>query len=309
MNKKYRLVAVIAVVSIALPSFAQPHKRMAKEVVADTVFHDQKASRFSDFIAADMLDNISKSSKYFYNNAMSMLDMMPSFDVLVQSIGDSAISIDRDVFIDSTGRAKHFNRKAMVIKRPHGQRNRVHVFADSLTNSQSVVVFSDGNKTTIIQNGKDTIVVDSPTMPNMNFDMFTMPPRMGMMPRWFDRDFNMAFGEPSGFEAENPSEQELEMLKNKSLIPSVSLNNPLDIYDLKLRYNSRSRTLSLEYRAADVNKTAVKIISQDGKLLDEASLLSRDGVFRRTFKATDSADYVYIAISSEKKFSVSKFWL
>ncbi|TCN70115.1 hypothetical protein [Acetobacteroides hydrogenigenes] len=320
--KKGLLIALLALGVVVTAAAGSQHKQSSKpkyQAKADTSFN-VKAESFGDFSSMEkMMEDMHKQSRNFFDNAMAMVEEMGGRDFGFPAQLDSIVKkLENDEFVDSLGNSKFHKRKGMIIPRPkmHGKQYRFRT--DSLGNNESIVVLSDGKKTTIIKNGKDTTIVDGPMdsiMSDFGGDI-DISRRQFMMPRFNFRGFNdedwdvaapRSFGN-EGMASESPSVQEMEMLAKKGIIPSKQTKNSLDVENVSIRSNNRSNTYSVTFRLEDAEQCDLQVVAPDGMTLEKSTIIGSQGRFKRTVKITPNQDYVYVVIANNKKISVSKFW-
>jgi hypothetical protein len=316
--KRYFFLIALGLVAASTTAFAQTKSTQKKASMAknEKVRVDTSACRSIDqFFTDDMMRDMSRSSRSFYNQAMKMMQEMPDIQGMISS--EDFAGMDRFFSSDSTQQRKGINRKGMAGKRPHMRGNRFTITTDSSGNQQSIKVISKDGKTTIIRNGKDTTFVDGPfvperDMPNMNFDML-VPPSFDMMPNFGGRDFQdrdfVVRRSRGGLEAESPSVQENDLLVKKGIVSSKDIKSRLDVEDLSLVQNRKNGTVRISYELENAEQSELQLVSPEGTVVEKVTLIGNDGEFRRTIKMDKTYDYVYVVISNSKKVSVGKFWL
>ena len=318
--RKGLLIALLALGVVATAAAGSLQKKSVKpkyQAKADTSFNIQSEDFDSPASIEKMMKEMHKQSRNFMSDAMAMLDDMPmhGFPANMDSIMKK---MEREEFVDSSGNCKFHKHKGMVIKHPkmHGKQFRIRT--DSLGENESIVVLSDGKKTTIIKNGKDTTVVDGPMdniTDNSDFNM-DMPTMRHGMPRFNFRGFGndeldamakRSFNE-EGYTPEAPSVQEMDMLIKKGIVSSKEVKNTLNVEDVSIVSNGRSNTYSVVFRLEGTEQCELQVVTPDGMTLEKSTIIGNEGRFKRTVKITPNQDYVYVVVSSDKKISVNKFW-
>lgn len=322
--KKGLLITMLVLGTVVIAAAGNPQKKGMKpkyQAKADTSFNI-KSDSFDDFASFDMekmMKEAQKQSSHFVDDALAMLDDMPNCYIDFPAKLDSIIKMEREEFIDSTGNCKFHKRRGMIIPRPqmHGRQYRLRT--DSLGKNESIVVLSDGKKTTIIKNGKDTTIIDGPmgnVMDNFGGEM-NHPFSHQMMPRFNfrsfdDGDFNEALPRAFGnnrMASESPSVEEMEMLAKKGVISSKDFKNRLEIDNVSIRSNNRGSTYLVSFGLEGAEQCDLQVVTPDGMTLEKSTIIGSQGRFKRTVKITPNQDYVYVVISFGKKISVNKFWL
>ncbi len=300
----------------SIPKKSQKPKYQAK---ADTSFNTQPYNFDSPASIEEMMKEMHKQSRSFMNDAMAMMNDAPMHDFHFPASMDSIMKkMEQGEFVDSSGNCKFHKRKGMVIKHPkmHGKQFRIRT--DSLGKNESVVVLSDGKKTTIIKNGTDTTVVDGP-MDNItdNFDFnMDMPTMRHGMPQFNFRGFGnddlnsmakLSFSQGE-YAPEAPSVQEMDMLVKKGVVSSKEAKNTLNVEDVSIIPNGRNNTYSVVFRLEGIEQCELQVVAPDGMTLEKSTIIGNENRFKRTVKITPNQDYVYVVVSSDKKISVNKFW-
>lgn len=322
--KKGLLITMLVLGVVVVAAAGNPQKKGMKpkyQAKADTAFNIKSDSfdGIASFDMGKMMEEMQAQSRHFMDDALAMLDEMPGYSGDFPAKLDSLIKLEREEFIDSTGNCKFHKRRGMVIPRPqmHGKTYRFRT--DSLGNNESIVVLSDGKKTTIIKNGKDTTIVDGPmgsVMDDFGGDMNHSFSRQ-MMPRFNfrgfdDSDFSGALPRAFGnnrMASESPSVEEMEMLVKKGVVPGKELKNSLDIENVSIRSNSRGSTYLVSFGLEGAEQCELQVVAPDGMTLEKSTIIGSQGRFKRTVKITPNQDYVYVVVAFGKKISVNKFWL
>jgi len=320
--RKGLLIALLALGVATTAAAGGLQKRSQKpkyQAKADTSANI-KSDEFNSVTSFDrMMTEMQKQSQSFMNNAMAMLDDMPMQNFNFPEKEDSLLKrMGRNEFVDSLGNCRFHKRRGMVGACPKMHGKQLRMRTDSLGNSESIVVLSDGKKTTIIKNGKDTTIVDGP-MDNImddfgfNMDMPTMHHSMPMFNfRGFDdNDSSTMPGHTlrEGFVSEAPSVEEMSMLAKKGIISSKESNVGLKVEGLNLFHNSRSNTYSVIFSLKGVKQCELQVVDSDGTALEKSTIIGNDDRFKRTVKIVPNQDFVYVVVSNNGKVSVNKFWL
>lgn len=309
--KKYAFLIVAGLLIAGTSVFAQqkPTKKKNNKVKADTTICMYK--NFDERALNDMMQKMQHSSRDFYAQAMQMMEDFQGFDIPSPEEIGSMMRMDHNMFRDSLS-----NGKDGKMRHPRMHKNRMFTLTDTTGNCQSIVVMSSDGKTTIIRNGKDTTVVNGPfvperDMPDMTFDWPT-PPSFDRMPSWRG---NQGRGDitikrfRAGIEPEQPSIQEVNMLISKGIISSKDVKNNLDVEDIDIVRNSRNRTITISYELNDISQSDIQVVDPLGNVIEKSSLTGQDGNFRRTIRMDKKNDYIFVAITANKKVSICKFWL
>lgn len=322
--KKGMLIVLLAVGVVASASAGDPLKKGKKsshKAKADTCF----SSMPDKYASVDkLMDDMHRQSRDFFDNAMSMLKDFDMNGIELPSGLDTVIVKQHGDAVDSIGHARKLKHRGMIINRPkmHGKNYSFNV--DSLGKNESIVVLSDGKKTTIIKNGTDTTIVDGPMSSSMLGGRFDFDNEDGMMemPRFnfrgfrnfddgFDRSFDVQrdrLPRAEKIAPESPSVQEMEMLVKKGIVSGKDAKSKLNVKSVNVISNMRGSTYSVVFWLDGVEQCDLQVVTPDGVSLEKATIVGSDGKFRRTLKITPNQDYVYIVVSSDRKVFVSKFW-
>lgn len=322
--RKGLLVAFLAL-GVAAASFGVPEKKSAKpkyHAKADTSMR-HKSGRAADRSSLEkMIKEMEKHSMQGWDDAFAMLDSMPMMAFTFPADMDSLIRMSRSEFLDSTGNCK-FRRDGRMPRGPRMNSRTFSMNTDSLGNSQSIVMFSDGKKTTIIKNGKDTTIVDGPMDGSINGFTMDFPQMDQMMPRFnfrgfggpFDNGFDNGLGNTKKLPykkdlltPETPSVQELDLLVKKNIIASKDNRNSLNIDGISVLPNGKEGTFSVIFYAHGLDQCNLQVADKNGTLIEKATIIGEDGNFRRTVKVDKGQDFVYVVVSNGKKNFVNKFW-
>jgi hypothetical protein len=319
--RKGLLIALLALGVVATAAAGNLPKKSVKpkyQAKADTTFNI-KSDDFGSFTSIEnMMKEMHKQSRSFMNDAMAMLDNMPMSNFSFPANVDSIVKgMERDEFVDSLGNSKHHRHRNMAV-RPRMHEKQLRFKADSLGKNESIVVLSDGKKTTIIKNGKDTTIVDGPMdgiLDDFDFNM-DMPTIRRNMPRFNFRgygndDLNAIVRHPFSegrFAPETPSVQEMDLLVKKGIISAKEAKNNLKVEDVNIIPSGRSNTYSVVFSLEGIEQCELQVVTPDGMTLEKSTIIGNEGRFRRTVKITPNQDYVFVVVSSDKKTYVSKFW-
>jgi len=317
---KKGLLAVLLVLGVAASAAAGTiQKKSSKQkfqAKADTSLFNLKSDRLASLDR--LMEEMPDQSRYFFDNAMEMLNGMPVVDFSIPASLDSIIERNGDAFSDTTDNRRVRMHRGMVIPRPkmHGKRLRQH--ADSLCESQSIMVFSDGKTTTIIKNGKDTTIVDGPMNGIMDgFDMPVISPMVHPIdPRVsfdeFDDDMNVQMRprfNGGQLASEAPSVQEMDMLVGKGIVSAKEVKKALEVQGVNIIQNRSGNTFTVVFRIDGAEQCELQVVTPDGVTIEKSTIAGNQGRFRRTVKITPNQDYVYVVVARDKKSFVSKFWL